>query len=247
MGRYTRHLPKGMLEFGGKPLLEWQMGALREAGLKEISIVTGYQKNAIQVKDVRYYDNARFDSTNMVESLMCAKEEFSEDVIVSYADIIYVASLVKSLAAGEGEITVAVDSAWREYWRMRYGTTEHDLETLSVEDGHITELGRKVDRSDGIDYRYIGLVKFSKGVWPQVLSLYEQKKSSSERWRPSGKPFLKGDMTDLINELIERGVKVGACVSAKQWLEFDTEKDYEVARECRTAGILAHVFGPADE
>ena len=54
-------------------------------------------------------------------------------------------------------------------------------------------------------------------------------------------------MTDLINELIERGVKVGACISAEQWLELDIEKDDEVARECRTVGTLAHIFGPADE
>jgi len=247
MGRYTRHLPKGMLEFGGKPLLEWQMEALRKGGLETIIIVTGYRKEAMDIKGITYYHNGKFESTNMVESLMCAKDEFDSDILVAYADILYTPDLVKQMATESGEIVVAVDAAWRDYWKMRFGTTEKDLETLTVKGELITELGREVESSEGIDYRYIGLVKFPKDIWPKVFSLYEHKKSSDEHWFASGKPFLKGYMTDLINELIGQGVRVKPCVTAKQWLEFDTEGDYETLCEQQRAGTLTQFFRPTND
>ncbi len=128
---------------------------------------------------------------------------------------------------------------------MRYGTTEHDLETLAVENGRIVELGREVEGSEGIDYRYIGLLKFSKGVWPRVFEAYDSKKSKRERWHASGKPFEQGYMTDLLGELIRAGVKVAPCVTAKQWLEFDTERDYEIACEHQRKGTLSRYFAAA--
>ncbi len=246
MGSLTRDLPKGMLALNGKPLLQWQMEALRKAGLGTIIIVTGYCKEAIGFEGVTYYHNDKFDSTNMVESLMCAKDELEGDVLVAYADILYTTHLVEQMVAEPGEIVVAVDAAWREYWKVRFGTTEADLETLTVQGGLITELGRAAETSEGIAYRYIGLLKFSKEIWPTVCSLYERKKSRDETWLASGKPFLQGYMTDLLNELIGQGVRVKPCVTAKQWLEFDTEADYTTVCERQREGTLTEFFSAAE-
>lgn len=242
MGKYTREIPKGMLQLNGKPLLQWQIDALREAGIETIIIVTGYRKETIDFDGVAYYHNANFDSTNMVESLMCAKAALTGDVLVSYADLLYTPRLLKQLASQSGEIVVAVDAAWRDYWSMRFGTTERDLETLTVQGDLITELGRPVESSEGIRYRYIGLIKFSEAVWSQVFSLYAHKMNGEEHWRASGQPCRKGYMTDLLNELIEQGVRVKPCVSIGQWLEFDTADDYEMACKQHGAGTLRQFF-----
>jgi len=242
MGKYTRDLPKGMLRFNGKTLLEWQMQALRRGGINNIIICTGYKKDSISYKDVTHYHNSDFAVTNMVETLMCAREELNSDVIVSYSDIMYTSRLVRQIAAARGSVVVGVDAAWREYWTMRFGTTERDLETLTIRDGHIVELGEEVESSAGIEHRYIGLMKFSANVWPKVFSLYAEKKAANERWHKSGKDFRNGYMTDLLNELIERGIDVVPCVSRKQWLEFDTEQDYEIACSYLNQGRLHEVF-----
>jgi choline kinase len=245
MGKYTRDRPKGMLELNGKPLLQWQIETLYVAGVESIVIVTGYRKDTIRFQGIKYYHNGRFASTNMIESLMCAKKELNSDVLISYSDVLYTPDLVRRAISEPGEIVVAVDSAWRDYWKMRYGTTEEDLETLTVRDGLITELGREVESSKGINYRYIGVLKFSKNIWPDVLSLYENKKSCAASWRPSGRPFSDGFMTDLLNELIENGVPVKPCVTAKQWLEFDSEADYETVCKQQRAGKLTQFFSTA--
>ena len=75
LGKYTENLPKCMLEFNGKSLIERQVDTLRKAGITDISIVRGYQPEKITISGVRYYHNPDFSNTNMVETLFCAEKE----------------------------------------------------------------------------------------------------------------------------------------------------------------------------
>lgn len=230
MGKYTEGLPKGMMPFNGKPLIQWQIERLRSAGVSDINIVTGYQASAISFPNVTLHHNPNYASTNMVESLMCAREVLNEDVLVTYADIIYDLKLARLMLDCYHDVGVAVDESWRDYWMLRYGTTETDLETLSVDQsGRINELGRPVSCSDGIRHRYIGLIKFSKVGIGHAIEIYDKKKVRSEGWVQSGNPFAKGYMTDLLHELIINGNAVYPVVTQNGWLEFDTERDRELS------------------
>jgi len=75
LGKYTAGLPKGMLNFAGKTLIERQIDTFRKAGVGDIIIVTGYNAEKIPYKGVRYCHNPNYESTNMVESLFCAEAE----------------------------------------------------------------------------------------------------------------------------------------------------------------------------
>lgn len=242
MGKYTENIPKGMLEFDGKSLIERQLEVFRMSNIDQVIIATGYRKEMIKLSGVKYFHNPDFANTNMIETLFCARNEFTSDMLVVYSDIMFTENLLRSVMETEGSIVVAVDSAWRKYWEMRYGTTEHDLETLTVKNGRIAELGRAAQSSIGIDYRYIGMIKFSERSWAPVMRLYDNKKLREEIWEASGRGFRQGYMTDLLNELIGRGVDVIPCVTEKQWLEFDTERDYEIALENLKGGTLGLSF-----
>jgi L-glutamine-phosphate cytidylyltransferase len=229
MGTLTESLPKGMLVVAGKTLIERQIEVLRRIGITEIVIVTGYKAEKIQYRGIRYYHNDRYADTNMVETLMCAREEMTEDILVAYSDIIYSPELASMVAAGSHQIGVAVDEAWRDYWQLRYGTTETDLESLTVaENGLITDIGRPVESSEGLAYRYIGLLKFSLQGIRNLVNIYNDKKNEGACWRQSGKPFEKGYMTDLLNEAIDSGLPVHPVVTRRGWFELDTAADYEV-------------------
>jgi choline kinase len=239
MDPYTRTLPKAMLVFAEKTLLEWQIETLRGAGIRDIVVVTGYQGDAITCAGITRIHNERFAATNMVATLMCARGAFGGEILVAYSDILYSPALVERLANARAEFSVAVDSAWRELWMKRYGTTETDLESLSVsEDGLITEIGRPVSTSAGLLYRYIGLLKFSESGTQALVGLYDEKRRRNAPWTPSGKPFLQGYMTDLLQELILRGHAVYPVVTRGGWYEFDTASDYEIARHLSLADIL---------
>jgi choline kinase len=178
----------------------------------------------------------------MLESLMYAREALDTDLLISYADLVYTRDLVTQLIQEKGPIVVAVDSAWRQYWIRRFGSTEEDLETLTIENHQIIELGKEVISSSGIDYRYIGIMKFSKEVWPMVHDFYKHKQEKNEVWKQSGIDFRNGYMTDLLNELIQEGVPIVPSITEKQWLEFDTVNDYEMNITNLENGTLSEYF-----
>lgn len=242
LGQYTKNIPKAMLSFNGKPLIKWQIEKLREIDITDINVVTGYMHEKIDFDGLTYFYNPDYASTNMVESLMCARDILNTELIVLYSDIIFTNSLVDLVANCKSDIGVAVDKSWRDYWKLRYGSTENDLETLSVENGKIVELGKTVDSSCGIDYRYIGIIKFSDKGIQKALEIYDNKKASNEAWMQSGKPFKQGYMTDLLNELIIKGHTVEPIISDGGWVEFDTVQDYEVMIRINKEGRIDHQF-----
>lgn len=227
MGKYTENLPKGMLNVNGKTLIERQIETLRNAEIVDIAIVTGYENTKINYDGIKYFHNAKFDATNMVESLMCAKEFIkNNDVLVCYSDILYTENLVKQCVDSICDIGVAVDADWKKLWKLRYGKVDFDLESLTVKDENITELGREVENSAGLNYRYIGIIKFSANGIETLLKTYNSR--IEKNWKQSGKNFEQGYMTDILSQIIDDGNEVKAIISKGNWVEFDTSEDYEV-------------------
>lgn len=90
MKSLTDERPKCMVELRGKTLLEWQLAALRDAGIREIAIVTGYKRELLAEQGLVEFHNPRWAQTNMVSSLACAEAWLQDEPsIVSYSDIFY--------------------------------------------------------------------------------------------------------------------------------------------------------------
>lgn len=232
--KYTQDLPKGMLSFMGKTIIERQIELYEECGIDDIIVVTGFASERINYKGVKYYHNERFEETNMVESLMTAKPEFDDDIIVSYSDILFEKRLLEGMMNCNADFGCAVDDEWQEYWNKRYGKVNCDTESLSIdENDNITELGLEGPLLEDIDARYIGLLKFSNKGMQTVVDTMERayEKYEDKSWQQSGKPVRKAYMTDLLNALIEAGECVKAVHFNHGWIEFDTNDDYEKANE----------------
>lgn len=82
LGKYTEGLPKGMLDFRGKSLIERQIKILRSCEISDISIVRGYKPEKIDFTNVKYYFNEDFENTNMVESIFKAESELTSETLV---------------------------------------------------------------------------------------------------------------------------------------------------------------------
>jgi L-glutamine-phosphate cytidylyltransferase len=244
LDKYTKNLPKGMLKVYGKSLIERQIETFKRCSIKRIIIVTGYMGNKINFPDVTYYQNRLFDSTNMVESLMCAREELEEDIIISYGDILFEERVLKQMLDSDNDITVAVDREWKEYWQSRHGDTSFDTESLRL-DKHenIIEIGTPDPDVDDVDGRYVGLLKFSSKGTQIMKKVYDKAKEdySGKPWR-SSKSFEQGYMTDLIQEIIDSGYAVKAGIIEKGWLEFDTNEDYEKVLQWSESGFLQSIY-----
>lgn len=239
--KYTENLPKGMLLFEGKTIIERQIEIYHQCGIQDIIIVRGYAADKINYSDINYYNNENYENTNMVESLMVAKKEFDTDIIVSYSDILFEKNMLQRMIESIGNFVVAVDENWKEYWKMRYGRIDFDTESLSLdEEGNIIELGLENPDLNSIDARYIGLLKFSQRGLQYIEKILEEayKNYQDKPWQQSGKTVRKAYMTDLLNAIIEAGENVHAEKFSHGWIEFDTNEDYEKACGWVKAGCL---------
>lgn len=239
--KYTQGLPKGMLNFDGKTIIQRQLEIYRACGIDDISIVRGYAAEKINYEGVKYYDNLDYANTNMVESLMAAKSEFNDDLIVSYSDILFEPGMLKAMMNADGDFCVSVDDDWREYWQKRYGKIDFDTESLTIDDdNNITELGLENPQLDTISARYIGLLKFSRAGLEYIVKTMNEayKNYEGKAWQQSGKTVRKAYMTDLLNAIIESGRKVKAVRFSHGWIEFDTNEDYEQACKWAEDGSL---------
>jgi len=243
--KYTQDLPKGMLSFMGKTIIERQIETYHACGIKDIVIVRGFAADKIQYPDIRYYDNVNFATTNMVESLLTARQEFNDDVVVSYSDILFEPRLLKAMMTSADDFACAVDDNWKAYWLKRYGRVDFDTESLSIdEEDNITELGLENPPLEKIDARYIGLLKFSQAGLTFIQKTMDAayKEFENKPWQQSGKPIRKAYMTDLLNAIIESGRHVRAVHFHNGWVEFDTNEDYEKMLAYATTETLSELI-----
>lgn len=232
--KYTENLPKGMLEFAGKTIIERQIELYRKCGVKKIIVVTGFAADKIQYPGVIYFHNADYAITNMVESFLTVRESFSEDVILSYSDVLFSEEILRKMMENRDNFAVAVDKNWKFYWEKRYGKVDFDTESLRLDaKGHIQSLGLEAPPLEEIDARYVGLLKFSVAGLKRILEIWDRDYGAYQNrgWKQSGKKIRQAYMTDLLQALIEDGAVIQAVEFQNGWIEFDTNEDYENA--CR--------------
>ena len=237
----TNDRPKALVEVAGKSLIDWQIAAGRRQGLGQVAVVTGYKADRFQQLSngqycCRWYHNARYAKTNMVETMWCARDELRDQVIVAYGDILYEDSVLQAVAVSPAPISVVVDMDWRSYWDLRFADPLSDAESLRLgDDGRILELGQKAAALEEIQGQYIGLMKF-RGSGIAALKQVYQALASEDRVSRSGKPVQNMYMTDLLQAIIDDGYLVQAVPVHRKWLEIDSPDDYALAVDHVHAG-----------
>ena len=186
----TEKKPKCLVEIFGKSIIERQIEIFKSCGIEDISVVTGYQSDMINFPEINFFHNEQFATTNMLETLFCAREKLSDSVIISYGDIIFEKKILKKLINAENEISVIVDKNWKRLWELRFEEILDDAESMRIDDlGFIQNLGEKVDDVNNICGQYIGLMKFSDKGLKSMIKMYDKAKLISN----SGKNILNKD------------------------------------------------------
>ena len=150
----TENIPKCMVKFKGKPIIEYILEAAYNSGITDVTIVDGYKSDVLQKhlnnKRVNFLTNKKYETTNMLSTLFCAKKIMNDDIIISYADIIYKKEILESLIAAKNFFNVVIDTEWKKLWSLRMEDPLSDLETLKIKDNKIIELGKKTNSYDNI-------------------------------------------------------------------------------------------------
>jgi len=222
---HTLDRPKCMVEIDGISLIDRQLAVLKAEGLDDIVMIGGYMSDMLIKDGIRLEVNSRYYETNMVWTLFSAEEELKGDVIISYGDIVYSNKILQKLLYSTADVSVVVDKKWEGYWRLRNENPLDDAETLKLQkDGAISEIGQKPKSINEIEGQYIGLMKFSsKGIEELKKAFYSAKKNESIL----GKKLESAYMTDLLQYMIDLGVRVDSVLTYDNWIEVDTVSDLE--------------------
>ncbi|MEA2781913.1 MAG: hypothetical protein QOK29_3457 [Rhodospirillaceae bacterium] len=116
--RLGNPMPKALLEFGGKTLLERHIAVLQAHGVDDISITVGYESQAIhrEITRLRVSDhvalvyNPHYDQGSLV-SLWAQRDRLKSgaSVLLMDADVLYDERMISRLLAGKAQNVLLLD------------------------------------------------------------------------------------------------------------------------------------------
>jgi choline kinase len=237
---YTDKQPKCMVPLGGKSLLHWQMEALSACGVKadSIVIVAGYEAGCIEAPGTSRILNPRYASTNMVETLFCARDCMvpGEDLLICYGDIVYEPRVMQALLASSAPLSVAADSSWQRLWQLRMTEPLDDAETFKMDaNGKVCELGQVPTSYEEVEAQYMGLIYVRGDHVGKLIKFYDSMDRSKIY---GGKDFDNMYMTSFLQELIDHEWQVKSCLVNNGWLEVDTAAELELYQQLHDSSEL---------
>ncbi len=231
--KHTAQLPKCMLDFGGKTLLQRQLISYKENGINDISLVRGYKKNKINYKGIKYFTNNDYKNNNILNSLFYAEKIVNGNIIISYSDILFEPHVVKRAIESIHDISIVVDIDWRGYYvnRKDHPLTEAE-NVIFNSDNEVLKIGKINTGKNDVHGEFIGMIKLSnKGAELFKSHFHRCKKLYWNKPFQRAKIFQKAYLTDMIQELVDVGLKVNCVIIEKGWKEIDTVEDYQKALE----------------
>ena len=228
---YTKNIPKCMLSFGGKTLLQRQLDAYKKNGIENISLVKGYKKEKINYKNLKYFENLDFKNNNVLNSIFYAEEVINGNIIISYSDILFNSVVVKRALDANHDISIVVDIDWRGYYvgRKDHPISEADNVVFNS-NNEVVKIGKINTGNEEIHGEFIGMVKLSNNG-AQIFKQHFNRLKKIYWNKPfqRAKTFQKAYLTDFIQELVDIGVKVHCVIIESGWKEIDTIEDYKKA------------------
>ena len=235
----NKNKPKCLIKIGDQSLLEIQLDVLYEAGVKEYVIVRGYEGNKITIPGIKYIDNTNYETTNILYSLMCAKEELEGDVLVLYSDILYYKELIEKVIHSKHEITLGTMLNWKTIVEQRLPSSLEDLELVIYNSNNtVVKIGKGMSEESVDKGLFTGIMKLSGKGCEQLKRHYGLQKilsdnSISRRIHKIDQYYL----TDLIDDMVHYDVPIHCVMFNTGWLEINTPQDYELA--CSDVGFLS--------
>ena len=117
LGELTEQQPKTMVKIQGVPILTRIVDAYNAVGIKDITVVRGYKKEAVNLPNLSYVDNDDFAQTGELDSLLKAlraRKGSPQSTIVCYGDVLFNRYIPQGLCQETDDLVVFVDSNWQE-------------------------------------------------------------------------------------------------------------------------------------
>jgi len=238
--------PVALLDIAGKTVLQRQTESLRQCGLDNTVVVTGYEAGKFTMENIRYCQNNDYNTFGLAHSIMAARADLAGPFIYLNSDILFHENILRSLLECQrhpgADIVLMLDAAY-QYHRVVLRDKILDLvrtnrpldaqsayrQVTSFIDEDVQYVGKKIN-PDIAQYEFIGMAYFSErgaAIFKEVYDSLAQHQGSFQE----AVSFDQASFTDMIQEIIDRGYPVKALHTHQGWMEVHTESDLTLARE----------------
>jgi phosphoenolpyruvate phosphomutase len=224
LGELTNDKPKTMVPIRGLPILAHIMDAYNTVGIKDISVVRGYKKEAVNLPHLTYVDNDDFAATGELDSLLKAlkaKGQHDHDIIISYGDVLFNSYIPQALLQEKEDFVVFVDSDWQEKTRYtRLGgfvecTAPNSRKAFNAQI-HLKQLGTDVHH-EHIHGVWMGFLKVSASGASQLQELLPNLLAAPDN--------RKAGMATLFQALLKNNQPIRVLYTVGHWLDINNLDD----------------------
>jgi L-glutamine-phosphate cytidylyltransferase len=214
--------PKCLIEVDNTTILDHQLEALSLAGIDDVAIVVGYEKEQIieHVKSrkpsvtqrIRFFENPAFAITNNIYSLWLALEWLRGDsLVVLNADVIFDPEILSAAVHSSAPISMIVDPFWRD-----------ETMKVVVEGDRVIRMNKKISREE-FSGTYIGITVFSKAIQDRFFRTMNELISAGR---------VNEFFNIAIQKLANEGIVVGyTSTDGLAWAEIDDPLDLTFAQQ----------------
>lgn len=219
LGELVADKPKTMIPVSGKPILTHILDAYRASNVRELTVVRGYAKEAVNVQNVTYVDNDAWETTSELASLAAAKSALEGPCVVSYGDVIFRKYVLDEMLETEGDFVVAVDSlspgeapAHRADWAI---CSEPHSRTTILREVKLVDVVAD-PKAAGINGQWTGLLKLSAAGSKAVREMIDGMPAAEVN---------KATVPDLLRKVVKSGLTVRVVFSRGGWVDVNTLDD----------------------
>ena len=229
----TNDRPKCMVKLLDDTLIERQIKIFRSYGINDITIVTGYKSKVVDIPDVNYVNNPNYETTNMNESLFCALKPSNSSVLVTYGDIVFEPKIVQQMLEITNDIRLAVRINWKEYYQNRTMHPLSEAENVLIENGRILETRKNISKALENQQigEFLGIMMLSSEQIKILLERYSDLKKNHTGTFHSSSSLHMAYLTDMLQEMIDFGVRINPVFAEGRWFEIDTLEDLKNAEK----------------
>jgi choline kinase len=229
----TNDKPKCMLKLFNETLIERQIKIFHSCNINDITIVTGYRSEVIDIPDVNYVKNKNYETTNINESLFCALEPSSSPILVTYSDIIFEKKIIQQMLETTDGIGLAVNLNWKKGYQNRNMHPLSEAENVLVDNERILQIRKNISKSLENQQigEFLGIMMLPSEHIKILLERYSYLKKNLVGPFHDAPSLKKAYLTDMLQEIINCGINVNPIFTEGKWSEIDTPEDLRNAEK----------------
>ena len=220
--------PKSLLKISGKSLMDWHFEALKNVGIRNVVVVTGYKRDVLESYlekykadfDIQIAINDDYRVKGNTYSLFYGLEKTHSDFLLFDADLIYEKNILSNFVQDKTPNQILVgENSIDDIESAKAMIDANNFVRLTIDKRAVSEQERQNFKFAG---EAIGILKFSKAYRDDLLqackSFLSDEKNISKNWE------------HVMNEfLLNHDMSIHQAVSDR-WVEIDNKEDLEKAK-----------------